>query len=196
MSGVLHQALDPRNTQVTHNRKLFLELSYFLGHMVMCGGLVVAAGATREAFTQLIGYAPGSTSELGSVVGTAPLIELYAGIAICLLGQAMLSYFTTYQPDLLRLGSPVLVLALIPVLAGLPAVAAILAMTIVCAALVGVDRRRRTAAAATAAGPGRAGPARRRWGPAIRFTGRRCLLSRPRRPRSARVCCVRTAPVC
>jgi low temperature requirement protein LtrA len=146
-------AQDPRNTTVSQNRKLaLLEAGYAVGHDLMCGGLVVGAGASLTILASLSAHG-GAGGGLGPPVATAALVEMYAGIAACLLGQGLFSYVTILRPDWLRLGAPVVLLGAIRVLAGRPGLVPVVTLLVFCAGMYALDQRRRNAVARGSATP-------------------------------------------
>jgi low temperature requirement protein LtrA len=136
------QVHDPRDTSVSLGRKIALTLfGYDVGHLMMCGGLVVAAGAARTIFADVFASAGHG---LGYPVATSPLVELYGGIVACLMGQAVFSFATDLSVDILRVGTSVVLIVAIPVLDFRPALIPVIVVLAVCAALRILDIRRRT----------------------------------------------------
>jgi low temperature requirement protein LtrA len=134
------RAHESRNHLVSRGRRSALHFSYLFSHLVMCSGLVVAAGALREILAQLTGSHAGL---FGPPIETGALVELYAGIAACLLGQTIFSFFTGWKVDGLRLSGCLVSLAILPLLLHRPVVLAVTVLLSGCAVLLYIDRVRR-----------------------------------------------------
>ncbi|MGW7440162.1 low temperature requirement protein A [Streptomyces sp. NPDC054849] len=163
-----YRRLDPSLGEATVGQAQAQIFSYFLGHSLMCGGLAVSAGALSSVFTDLAS----SSSRFGPPIGTTALVELYGGVACCLLGQAMFSSTTRWRLDGLPLGGAAVVGALPVLLVGCPALLAVLVLLAVCAVLLRLTRR----SAARAARRSAVGIPRR-WRPVVRFNKRGHELS-------------------
>jgi len=131
--------VDPRNPALSHTRKVAHSLGDLYGHLLMFCGLVLVAGGLRSAFTELT---HGVTDTLGQTFGTEPLVELYGGVALCLLGQVLFSLSTLWRLDPLRLAGAIGAAAAIPLLRGRPVLVAVLVLLAGVIVLYALDRRR------------------------------------------------------
>ncbi|HEX3790069.1 MAG TPA: low temperature requirement protein A [Pseudonocardiaceae bacterium] len=134
------RAVDPRNPEMSQTRKVAHSLGDVYGHLLMFAGLVLTAGALRAVFTELV---DSHGSAFGPAAGTETLLELFGGIAMCLLGQALFSWFTLWRLDLLRLGAVGGMLALVPLLGGAPVLLAVLLLPPAVGVVYLLDRWRR-----------------------------------------------------
>ncbi|GAA2025852.1 hypothetical protein GCM10009839_25160 [Catenulispora yoronensis] len=174
--------LDARNLDVGLGRKLLMDGGYHFGHLLMCGGLAVGAGALRSVLVAVASVDGGVTAPIGMV----PLAGLYGGIAAVLLGQAGFSFVAIWKADPLRLVTPLLLLVAIVPLSGTPVLVAPLVLVGLLVVVAGLDQHRAVHAAravrtarveALTAGPAgltaaqsvRARLRPRRWRPTIQF---------------------------
>jgi low temperature requirement protein LtrA len=135
--------VDPRNPALAQTRKVAHSLGDVYGHTVMFAGLVLTAGALRAILTHL---AEAHAGWLGPAADTETLLELFGGIALCLLGQSLFASLTTWRPDWLRLAAVLVAAVAVPVLRGRPLVLVVLALPVIVGAVYLLDRRRRVRA--------------------------------------------------
>ncbi|MFD0635013.1 low temperature requirement protein A [Catenulispora yoronensis] len=133
------RALDGRNSTVSIARKQLLNLSYQVGHVVMFGGLVVAAGAQRAMFTTL--SALPHTGLLGPAVSTSALLQMYLGVAVCLLAMAWFSWSASWKLEWTRVVAPFATAGMIPLLIGRPIQVAVIGLVTLCTLILWAETR-------------------------------------------------------
>ena len=114
-----YRRLDPETGAESIGQAEAHLFAYMEGHVLMCSGLVIASGAMRSIFESMTDSGHGG---FGQPIGTTALVELYGGLAACLIGQAFFSSSTFWRLDRVRLAAPAALIVAIPLLVGAPAV--------------------------------------------------------------------------
>lgn len=144
LAGPAEEAHDMRSSTLSRARRLALTVAgYFEGHILMLGGLILVATSLKQVFLDFTGaeVAAGTRTDWTVQAPRAQLALLFGGVAVCLAGQFVFSYCTTWRlTDWPRLAAAAVLVAAIPVLTGWPVLLALAALGAVCAILYRVDR--------------------------------------------------------
>jgi low temperature requirement protein LtrA len=121
-----------------HARALMARTAYTFLHLPMMVGIIVLALGLKKVLNY-VGLQDGH--RLTDPIYGLPLVGLYGGVVVYLLGLVAFKYRTIGQLSRSRLGVAVLLLALMPVATLVPALVTLGVLALVLAALIGYETR-------------------------------------------------------